>query len=358
LIKTAIEYVLNLVHTPALDHPDLPVDIKNRVRNNKVTIQKFRRVGDLYQYIIRFSREHGGSEDTFNALNDLGLESLETILQGFEAEFKYNLVDNTVLSDFVLGDIYTSYDIANFSKTYDVRQGIYLIGDEPKYEAIFTKVTLGADGSYPNKWLKDGIELKHYIKANKGNFSDNNLEWKHNRAFINSNKNGVPIYVFIKTDTVCKLEGIFEFVSSEKDNDGGMWFRLIKSNEDYNQIKVTVESYEDTFLKQVQKSRASGQKARSQRLVSANKKPKKIMLQIEGYQRNADVVAEVLSRAGGICEGCTKAAPFISKSKNAPYLEVHHKILLSKGGDDSVENAIALCPNCHRERHFGVNFVE
>ncbi|OOL15317.1 hypothetical protein BXQ27_32765, partial [Klebsiella aerogenes] len=27
---------------------------------------------------------------------------------------------------------------------------------------------------------------------------------------------------------------------------------------------------------------------------------------------------------------------------------------LSNGGEDSVENAIALCPNCHRQAHFGV----
>jgi 5-methylcytosine-specific restriction protein A len=34
-------------------------------------------------------------------------------------------------------------------------------------------------------------------------------------------------------------------------------------------------------------------------------------------------------------------------------LEVHHKKQLSEGGEDTVENAIALCPNCHREAHYG-----
>ncbi|MEE7094460.1 HNH endonuclease, partial [Escherichia coli O10] len=36
-----------------------------------------------------------------------------------------------------------------------------------------------------------------------------------------------------------------------------------------------------------------------------------------------------------------------------PFLEVHHIEWLSKGGEDSVENAIALCPNCHRQAHYG-----
>ncbi|WP_196607201.1 HNH endonuclease [Pectinatus frisingensis] len=34
------------------------------------------------------------------------------------------------------------------------------------------------------------------------------------------------------------------------------------------------------------------------------------------------------------------------------YLEVHHVIPLSKDVDDTADNAIALCPNCHRELHF------
>ncbi|MFM0350878.1 HNH endonuclease [Paraburkholderia sp. RL17-347-BIC-D] len=29
---------------------------------------------------------------------------------------------------------------------------------------------------------------------------------------------------------------------------------------------------------------------------------------------------------------------------------------LAQGGPDTVANAIALCPNCHRERHYGSIF--
>jgi 5-methylcytosine-specific restriction protein A len=65
------------------------------------------------------------------------------------------------------------------------------------------------------------------------------------------------------------------------------------------------------------------------------------------------VIVEVLKRANGICENCHNPAPFIRKKDNSPYLEVHHKIHLSNKGEDSVENAIAVCPNCQRELHFG-----
>jgi 5-methylcytosine-specific restriction protein A len=32
---------------------------------------------------------------------------------------------------------------------------------------------------------------------------------------------------------------------------------------------------------------------------------------------------------------------------------VHHRIPLAKGGEDSVDNAVAVCPNCHRKGHYG-----
>jgi 5-methylcytosine-specific restriction protein A len=41
-------------------------------------------------------------------------------------------------------------------------------------------------------------------------------------------------------------------------------------------------------------------------------------------------------------------------SDGNPYLEVHHWIRLADGGEDTVNNAIAACPNCHRQQHFGL----
>jgi len=55
-------------------------------------------------------------------------------------------------------------------------------------------------------------------------------------------------------------------------------------------------------------------------------------------------------RAEGICELCENKAPFFDKYGN-PFLETHHVEYLSKGGKDSIENVVALCPNCHRRIH-------
>ena len=93
---------------------------------------------------------------------------------------------------------------------------------------------------------------------------------------------------------------------------------------------------------------------RQARLAKAPKKPVKATVQTSAFIRNPDVVAEVLARANGACEACRSSAPFNRASNGEPYLEVHHIVPLSADGDDTVENAVALCPNCHREKHYGV----
>ena len=103
----------------------------------------------------------------------------------------------------------------------------------------------------------------------------------------------------------------------------------------------------------VQKSLKLDIKTRLARLAKAPKKPKKIQKTFDVFIRNPDVVAQALIIAAGKCGKCSNPAPFLRKTDSSPYLEVHHIARLSDGGDDTVENAIALCPNCHREAHYG-----
>ena len=68
------------------------------------------------------------------------------------------------------------------------------------------------------------------------------------------------------------------------------------------------------------------------------------------YERDQYVSRFAKERAKGCCELCAKPAPF-KKSDGEPYLETHHVTWLSKGGEDSIANTVALCPNCHRKMH-------
>ncbi|NII11649.1 HNH endonuclease [Oleiagrimonas sp. C23AA] len=87
--------------------------------------------------------------------------------------------------------------------------------------------------------------------------------------------------------------------------------------------------------------------------LSGNVTPEKILVAATTYIRDPKVAAFVLERANGNCEACKEPAPFVRRSTGEPYLEVHHRERLADGGPDTVENAVALCPNCHRQAHYG-----
>lgn len=83
-----------------------------------------------------------------------------------------------------------------------------------------------------------------------------------------------------------------------------------------------------------------------------NKEPKKRTTTSEQYERDQRVIAHAEKRANGICELSNQPAPF-AREDGSPFLEVHHIIPLSEGGEDVTNNVAALSPNCHREAHYG-----
>lgn len=114
----------------------------------------------------------------------------------------------------------------------------------------------------------------------------------------------------------------------------------------------TLMQHEAAFLVEVERSMNETSSVRAKRLEDAPTVPRRINVTTQVFVRNADVVAEALLRAAGVCQVCRKAAPFFRKTDGTPYLEVHHKVQLAHGGEDTVANAIATCPNCHRSLHF------
>lgn len=113
------------------------------------------------------------------------------------------------------------------------------------------------------------------------------------------------------------------------------------------------EHFDEDFEKRVESAKKDTSEARKNRLSSANKFPEHVQVVGIAYRRNPDVVAEIMARANGKCERCGSDAPFIRAKDGSPFLEAHHWKPLAEGGEDTVRNAGALCPNCHRELHFG-----
>ncbi|ENT6810238.1 HNH endonuclease [Vibrio vulnificus] len=74
------------------------------------------------------------------------------------------------------------------------------------------------------------------------------------------------------------------------------------------------------------------------------------------YERCPKVRRIALNRANGKCEWCGELG-FKTKSGSI-YLETHHIQPLCEAGEDNEHNVIALCPNHHREAHFGEASLE
>lgn len=134
---------------------------------------------------------------------------------------------------------------------------------------------------------------------------------------------------------------------------------LDKSNYRINKIKSwlngnnTIQTEQETnlnFDKTVDDLIAKGKKIPKP---AGSKNPGQQEVLSFQYKRDPKVAAYVLEKANGKCEDCNANAPFLTKNKKRPYLEVHHVISLKDDGEDTVKNAVALCPNCHRKRHYG-----
>ncbi|WP_458128276.1 HNH endonuclease [Pseudomonas sp. Z2-11] len=80
-----------------------------------------------------------------------------------------------------------------------------------------------------------------------------------------------------------------------------------------------------------------------------NPTPQQVSTTTTSYVRDPKVWAWVAELAKGVCEGCGQKAPF--EVDGLLFLEVHHVKHLAQNGSDSITNAVALCPNCHRRCH-------
>jgi hypothetical protein len=81
-----------------------------------------------------------------------------------------------------------------------------------------------------------------------------------------------------------------------------------------------------------------------------NPTPSTVVRTVTEFVRDVAVIAEVLRLSGGRCDLCGCDAPFL-RADGRPYLEVHHVQTLADRGADTVDNAVALCPTCHRLLH-------
>lgn len=126
-------------------------------------------------------------------------------------------------------------------------------------------------------------------------------------------------------------------------------------NNKYN-VPISV-NYDEIFLTKVQNeaeeiNRSLSIEEVAEKIRNKGLRKTEITITTKSFYRDPDVGIYAKKRANGICECCELEAPFV-KQDGTPYLETHHLIPLAEGGEDSIHNVCAVCPNCHRRLHYG-----
>ena len=117
-----------------------------------------------------------------------------------------------------------------------------------------------------------------------------------------------------------------------------------------NTMPVRMDELEKAFQDEFNESKQLSIEELKDRINKTAKHPSSRESTLRVFQKSPYIIDYTLRRASGVCELCNQKAPF-NKPNGEHYLEVHHIHQLADGGEDTTENAVALCPNCHRMMH-------
>lgn len=205
---------------------------------------------------------------------------------------------------------------------------------------------------YEDKWIND---ILHY--TGMGQIGDQSLSFAQNKTLVEADQYSVQVHlfeVFVDKEYSYVGQAILAgapYQEDQNDANGGLrkvWMFPLKviggtPIVDESELKAL----QRTKQKRAQKLSTDALLKRASEAPTVAGSRKVVSIQ---HQRNEDICELAKRLANGICQLCSQPAPFIKKD-GTPYLETHHIVWLSRGGEDSLKNTVALCPNCHRKVH-------
>ena len=207
---------------------------------------------------------------------------------------------------------------------------------------------------FEDRW-EDGIF--HY--AGMGLEGDQSIEFAQNRTLAESDSNNINLFLFEVFESGkyvyqgrVHLDGS-PYKEKQLDKKGkirDVWIFPLRLADGNHPVIIPEGIFQkDLSHKKRRASKLSDKELKKRIDIAPPKSGSREVISKNYY--TSQVVAEfVQRRANGICQLCGQKAPFIDK-KGRPYLEVHHVKWLSKGGKDTKDNSVALCPNCHKKMH-------
>ncbi|HBN5965404.1 TPA: HNH endonuclease [Acinetobacter baumannii] len=205
---------------------------------------------------------------------------------------------------------------------------------------------------YEDRWIGDEL---HY--TGMGQVGDQELK-NQNRTLAESNSNGISVHLFeVFVDKEYIYQGPVTLVADPyqkiqpdaNKQDRLVWIFPVKLSNS-NSV-ISVETIERTNQKKKRKyKKKSIEQLKADAHTTAQTQVSYRNTKTKYFIRSV-AIAELAKRfANGICQLCEQPAPF-KDQHGEPYLETHHIEWLAHGGPDTVENTVALCPNCHKKMH-------
>ena len=215
-------------------------------------------------------------------------------------------------------------------------------------------ITTSRDALYFDRW-HDGV--LHY--TGMGQSGDQSLEGAQNRTLAESASNGVAVHlceVFATNEYTYLGRAMLAgepYQQVQPDREGKsrrVWMFPLRVVDGDGPAAVPATTVQQAAAARERAARRLGDEELAQRARAAAREAGRRPTTSMSYERDPYVSELARRRADGSCHLCQQPAPFRSK-KGEPYLETHHIVWLSQGGEDSIANTVALCPNCLRRVH-------
>ena len=195
-------------------------------------------------------------------------------------------------------------------------------------------------GLYRDVWINGVL---HY--TGMGKLGNQVLEGNQNGTLYHSDTNGVEVHLFeVFKKAVYTYRGIVKLVEkpyqSEQLDDAGQLRKV---------WIFPIQPIAEIVLSEKEIVKLTDQEL-AKRTINKAKKPEAKSIETVVYYRDPYLKEMVKRIAEGKCQYCGNDAPFIDNN-GQPYLEEHHVKRLADGGSDTIDNVVAICPNCHRRVH-------
>ena len=252
---------------------------------------------------------------------------------------------------FKIGQSYAREEILPFLGSKQRFSGIVYGSAEPALVAVFTGSRHGASAGYQDHWNDDGS----FSYCGQGTKGDQRLMGA-NRILVDRLRT-VLLFETWRPRQTWKGRNRFrgEYLVA-----GYHWERGQEDRSEDQLLIVTLVPARSPIDNAVQRDASPADnkvdlEELRQRATDASRSSVPSQISATEYRARSDMVAQYArARAQGTCEKCGHPAPFVTP-RGEPYLEVHHVLRLADDGPDDIFHVAAICPNCHREAHHGVD---